>query len=74
MNSTCFYLLVGLDSFSILFNFCMVFAFLVKILIFLVHLWLPMAHVEAPVSGSIILAGLVLFGFVLDWLVVSWLV
>jgi NADH-ubiquinone oxidoreductase chain 4 len=27
---------------------------------FLVHLWLPKAHVEAPVSGSIILAGLLL--------------
>jgi len=25
-----------------------------------VHLWLPKAHVEAPVSGSIILAGLLL--------------
>jgi NADH-ubiquinone oxidoreductase chain 4 len=24
---------------------------------FMVHLWLPRAHVEAPVSGSIILAG-----------------
>lgn len=27
---------------------------------FLVHLWLPKAHVEAPVSGSIILAGIIL--------------
>jgi NADH-ubiquinone oxidoreductase chain 4 len=27
---------------------------------FLVHLWLPMAHVEAPVSGSVILAGVLL--------------
>jgi NADH-ubiquinone oxidoreductase chain 4 len=27
---------------------------------FLVHLWLPKAHVEAPVSGSIILAGVLL--------------
>jgi len=25
-----------------------------------VHLWLPKAHVEAPVSGSIILAGILL--------------
>lgn len=39
---------------------CLVFAFLVKIPIFLVHLWLPKAHVEAPVSGSIILAGVLL--------------
>lgn len=27
---------------------------------FFVHLWLPKAHVEAPVSGSIILAGIML--------------
>lgn len=35
-------------------------AFLVKIPIYFVHLWLPKAHVEAPVSGSIILAGIIL--------------
>ncbi len=35
-------------------------AFLVKIPIFMVHLWLPKAHVEAPVVGSIILAGVLL--------------
>jgi NADH-ubiquinone oxidoreductase chain 4 len=40
--------------------FCLILAFLVKIPIFLVHLWLPKAHVEAPVSGSIILAGVLL--------------
>jgi len=38
----------------------MIFAFLVKMPIFLVHLWLPKAHVEAPVAGSIILAGVLL--------------
>ena len=43
-----------------LFYACMVFAFLVKIPMFMVHLWLPRAHVEAPVSGSIILAGVLL--------------
>jgi len=37
-----------------------VFAFIVKLPIFLVHLWLPKAHVEAPVAGSIILAGVLL--------------
>nr|YP_010031471.1 NADH dehydrogenase subunit 4 [Acroneuria carolinensis]QOV02862.1 NADH dehydrogenase subunit 4 [Acroneuria carolinensis] len=35
-------------------------AFLVKMPMFLVHLWLPKAHVEAPVSGSMILAGVLL--------------
>lgn len=34
--------------------------FLVKFPIFLIHLWLPKAHVEAPISGSIILAGVML--------------
>jgi len=34
--------------------------FLVKLPIFLVHLWLPKAHVEAPLAGSIVLAGVLL--------------
>lgn len=45
---------------SFLLYLFIVFAFLVKMPIFLVHLWLPKAHVEAPVSGSIILAGVLL--------------
>nr|QXG19124.1 NADH dehydrogenase subunit 4 [Drosophila bifasciata] len=40
--------------------FCLLSAFLVKMPMFLVHLWLPKAHVEAPVSGSMILAGIML--------------
>jgi len=36
------------------------FAFLVKMPMFVVHLWVPRAHVEAPVSGSIISAGVLL--------------
>nr|YP_054491.1 NADH dehydrogenase subunit 4 [Periplaneta fuliginosa]BAD32637.1 NADH dehydrogenase subunit 4 [Periplaneta fuliginosa] len=43
-----------------LFYLCMIMAFLVKMPMFLVHLWLPKAHVEAPVSGSMILAGVLL--------------
>ena len=35
-------------------------AFLVKFPIFITHLWLPKAHVEAPVIGSIILASILL--------------
>nr|AVN67404.1 NADH dehydrogenase subunit 4 [Elliptorhina javanica] len=38
----------------------MVMAFLVKMPMFMLHLWLPKAHVEAPVSGSMILAGILL--------------
>ena len=37
-----------------------IFAFLVKLPIYRVHLWLPKAHLEAPVVGSIILAGILL--------------
>nr|AUR43934.1 NADH dehydrogenase subunit 4 [Palaemon modestus] len=35
-------------------------AFVVKLPMYLVHLWLPKAHVEAPVAGSMILAGVLL--------------
>ena len=38
----------------------MVMAFMIKMPIYYRHLWLPKAHVEAPVSGSIILAGVLL--------------
>nr|UQJ75256.1 NADH dehydrogenase subunit 4 [Paraneotermes simplicicornis] len=58
--STCFFLLSGVCVFGDLFYLCMVFAFLVSMPMFLVHLWLPSAHVEAPVSGSMILAGVLL--------------
>nr|YP_010535826.1 NADH dehydrogenase subunit 4 [Cerogria janthinipennis]UYB79038.1 NADH dehydrogenase subunit 4 [Cerogria janthinipennis] len=34
--------------------------FLIKMPMYFVHLWLPKAHVEAPVSGSMILAGVML--------------
>nr|URX52658.1 NADH dehydrogenase subunit 4 [Kalotermes hilli] len=58
--STCFFLFSGSLFFSGFFYLCMVFAFLVSVPMFLVHLWLPSAHVEAPVSGSMILAGVLL--------------
>nr|AOR53753.1 NADH dehydrogenase subunit 4 [Aphis craccivora] len=34
--------------------------FLVKMPLFLFHIWLPKAHVEAPICGSMILAGIML--------------
>lgn len=54
------YRFLEIFNFNIFLYFSLVVAFLVKIPIFLVHLWLPKAHVEAPVSGSIILAGVLL--------------
>lgn len=35
-------------------------AFFIKIPMYIVHIWLPKAHVEAPVYGSMILAGVLL--------------
>jgi len=59
-NTMNFYLLGNYIFNYDLLYFSLILAFLVKIPIFLVHLWLPKAHVEAPVSGSIILAGIIL--------------
>uniref|UniRef100_UPI0030DFC572 NADH dehydrogenase subunit 4 n=1 Tax=Poecilochirus mrciaki TaxID=3127720 RepID=UPI0030DFC572 len=38
----------------------LLFAFLIKMPMYGVHLWLPKAHVEAPVAGSMMLAGVLL--------------
>nr|UPL65697.1 NADH dehydrogenase subunit 4 [Sinodasynus sp.] len=40
--------------------YSLIFAFLVKMPMVFFHFWLPKAHVEAPVSGSMILAGVLL--------------
>lgn len=53
-------LIVNYEIENFLYYLFLIFAFLVKIPIYIVHLWLPKAHVEAPVSGSIILAGVLL--------------
>ena len=44
----------------VILRFITILAFVVKFPIYFVHLWLPKAHVEAPVAGSIILAGILL--------------
>nr|YP_010526981.1 NADH dehydrogenase subunit 4 [Ambulyx schauffelbergeri]UXR12318.1 NADH dehydrogenase subunit 4 [Ambulyx schauffelbergeri] len=54
------YFLKFINMNFILLYFCMILAFLVKMPMYFVHLWLPKAHVEAPVSGSMILAGIML--------------
>nr|YP_009059112.1 NADH dehydrogenase subunit 4 [Filchnerella beicki]AGN71684.1 NADH dehydrogenase subunit 4 [Filchnerella beicki] len=55
-----FPLLSDFGSFYFLFYLFIILAFLIKMPMFLVHLWLPKAHVEAPISGSMILAGVLL--------------
>nr|YP_010327111.1 NADH dehydrogenase subunit 4 [Abrostola triplasia]UNP54380.1 NADH dehydrogenase subunit 4 [Abrostola triplasia] len=49
---------INLDMYMLYIS--MILAFLVKMPMYFVHLWLPKAHVEAPVSGSMILAGIML--------------
>lgn len=52
--------IVSLRFYSSLQSAILIGGFLVKLPIYGVHLWLPLAHVEAPVYGSIILAGILL--------------
>nr|YP_009132590.1 NADH dehydrogenase subunit 4 [Nyssomyia umbratilis]AKA63232.1 NADH dehydrogenase subunit 4 [Nyssomyia umbratilis] len=49
-----------MSSFNLYIYLSLILAFLVKMPMFLVHLWLPKAHVEAPIAGSMILAGVLL--------------
>nr|QOW08830.1 NADH dehydrogenase subunit 4 [Carpilius convexus] len=48
------------SSIEVVWYFASVLAFLVKLPMYMFHLWLPKAHVEAPVAGSMILAGVLL--------------
>ncbi len=59
----CIELANHLNIYSFIENIIVIFyllGFLVKFPIYGFHLWLPKAHVEAPIEGSIILAGLLL--------------
>nr|YP_009995410.1 NADH dehydrogenase subunit 4 [Ochthebius lividipennis]QNP09826.1 NADH dehydrogenase subunit 4 [Ochthebius lividipennis] len=58
MNSLDFYYFNNLNS--LFFYLGMNMVFFIKMPMYFVHLWLPKAHVEAPVSGSMILAGIML--------------
>nr|ARH54463.1 NADH dehydrogenase subunit 4 [Medon piceus] len=58
-NSLDFYLMDGFINNLYMF-LSMNLVFLVKMPMYFVHLWLPKAHVEAPISGSMILAGIML--------------
>nr|UPL65658.1 NADH dehydrogenase subunit 4 [Petillopsis calcar] len=59
VNDTLFYFLIVLDC-NLYIYLSLVFAFLVKMPMVFIHFWLPKAHVEAPVAGSMILAGVLL--------------
>nr|YP_010615471.1 NADH dehydrogenase subunit 4 [Dodona dipoea]WAT94141.1 NADH dehydrogenase subunit 4 [Dodona dipoea] len=54
------YLLKFYNFNNMLLYISMIMAFLVKMPMYFIHLWLPKAHVEAPISGSMILAGVML--------------
>nr|YP_010305112.1 NADH dehydrogenase subunit 4 [Simplicia rectalis]ULR87025.1 NADH dehydrogenase subunit 4 [Simplicia rectalis] len=60
MSSMMIYFLKFMNMNMYMLYFSMIMAFLVKMPMYFVHLWLPKAHVEAPVSGSMILAGIML--------------
>lgn len=61
-SSNTFSLFVILPSFTspLFLSLLIFFSFSVKLPIYGLHFWLPMAHVEAPTFGSIILAGILL--------------
>ena len=51
---------LSITSQPFLVSWCIILPFCVKLPIYYLHLWLPKAHVEAPVFGSIILAATLL--------------
>nr|UGV21540.1 NADH dehydrogenase subunit 4 [Microhyla achatina] len=51
---------INLETYSGLFWASCNLAFLVKMPMYCLHLWLPKAHVEAPIAGSMVLAGTLL--------------
>nr|AQT38630.1 NADH dehydrogenase subunit 4 [Megathymus violae] len=60
MNSMMIYFLKFYNMNYYMLYFSMLMAFLIKMPMYFFHLWLPKAHVEAPISGSMVLAGVML--------------
>nr|QNE86030.1 NADH dehydrogenase subunit 4 [Beraea pullata] len=59
-NSMMFYFLGMFDINNFILFIILIMSFLVKMPMVFIHLWLPKAHVEAPISGSMILAAIML--------------
>lgn len=59
-NFSLLFNLLNFNEINLLFFFFIIIAFLVKLPLYIFHLWLPKAHVEAPISGSMVLAGVLL--------------
>nr|YP_010714894.1 NADH dehydrogenase subunit 4 [Callimerus chinensis]WDE20708.1 NADH dehydrogenase subunit 4 [Callimerus chinensis] len=59
-NSLDFYFIKKMEINNMILYLFMNFVFFIKMPMYLVHLWLPKAHVEAPIAGSMILAGVML--------------
>nr|YP_006575960.1 NADH dehydrogenase subunit 4 [Aporia crataegi]AER26672.1 NADH dehydrogenase subunit 4 [Aporia crataegi]QWT29603.1 NADH dehydrogenase subunit 4 [Aporia crataegi] len=60
INTMIMYMYKFYEMNSFILYLSMVLSFFVKMPMYFVHLWLPKAHVEAPISGSMILAGIML--------------
>nr|YP_011010688.1 NADH dehydrogenase subunit 4 [Halobates matsumurai]WPW47368.1 NADH dehydrogenase subunit 4 [Halobates matsumurai] len=62
INNLCFSLFYPLIliNYNLYLYLGLVLAFLIKMPMIFFHFWLPSAHVEAPISGSMILAGVLL--------------
>lgn len=58
--SSLIFFIINFDTFSLFISLWLLFSFAVKLPVYGLHYWLPIAHVEAPTFGSIILAGLLL--------------
>nr|ALO76626.1 NADH deshydrogenase subunit 4 [Lema sp. LEM01] len=58
-NNSLFFYFIFQES-ELYMYLCINMVFFCKMPMFFIHLWLPKAHVEAPVSGSMILAGILL--------------
>nr|YP_009352171.1 NADH dehydrogenase subunit 4 [Limenitis amphyssa]AQX44333.1 NADH dehydrogenase subunit 4 [Limenitis amphyssa] len=60
MNYMMIYFLKFYDYNLLILYLSLIIAFLVKMPMYFIHLWLPKAHVEASISGSMILAAIML--------------